>query len=522
MVREIKAKAVLRLDGQGLSGRAIARSPGIARQSVSETPGAAKTAGVGWDDVADRPDDEVYALLFPGRGERESVYARPDWARVHRESARVGVTLGIPHGEYVDGCRRAGKPYMGCDRFRKPYAAHVPELGVTGGVGHKAGRTIEVDWASRTMRIVDPVTGDSSTVCLFVGVLPSGRYAFAEPALDMTQDTWLRAHVAMCEWFGGSTPRLVCDDLRTGVIRHPREGGIVLNDAYRGMAGHCSAAVLPGRVKRPKDRPSAENTVWHATMAPVGAMRDRGFGSLDELRTAIREWLAEYNVRPFRKRDGSRLSVFESGERPLPVALPPMPYEVADRAYGRRVRANGHVAWARDWYSVPCAYVGSTVDLGIGAGTLEVRHGNTGLRAHRLLPATAADRWSTNETDLPGKGVWRQRDRKRCEQRAKRTGPDCAMVVGGPFAMERLDGQAVEPALAVPRLSKRYSAQRLENACSPALRTIASPGYSHIRPILESGRDVTGEIPDDAGGVEGRGDGAGWVRGGDCYANMGR
>ena len=96
------------------------------------------------------------------------------------------------------------------------------------------------------------------------------------------------------------------------------------------------------------------------------------------------------------------------------------------------------------------------------------------------------------------------------------------MVVGRPFAMERLDDQAVEPALAVPRLSKRYSAQRLENACSPALRTIASPGYSHIRPIPESGQDVTGEIPDDADGVEGRGDGAGWVRGGDCYANMGR
>lgn len=108
MVRKIKAKAVLRLDGQGLSGRAMARSPGIARQSVSGTPGAAKTAGVGWDDVADRPDDEVYALLFPGRGEREGVYGRPDWAGVRRELARVGVTLGILHGGYVDGCRRPG------------------------------------------------------------------------------------------------------------------------------------------------------------------------------------------------------------------------------------------------------------------------------------------------------------------------------------------------------------------------------------------------------------------------------
>ena len=164
--------------------------------------------------------------------------------------ARVGVTLGILHGEYVDGCRRAGMPCMGCDRFCRLYAAHVPELGVTSGVGHRAGRAIEVDWAGRTMRIVDPVTGDSSAVCLFVGVLPSGRYAFAQPALDVTRNTWLRAHVAMCGWFGGSTPRLVCDNLRTGVIRHPREGEIVLNDAYRGMAGHYSAAVLPGRVKR--------------------------------------------------------------------------------------------------------------------------------------------------------------------------------------------------------------------------------------------------------------------------------
>lgn len=76
--------------------------------------------------------------------------------------------------------------------------------------------------------------------------------------------------------------------------------------------------------------------------------------------------------------------------------------------------------------------------------------------------------------------------------------------------MERLDEQGVEPALAILRLSKRYSAQRLENACSLSLR------YSHIRPILESGQDATGGIPD------GTVDDAGWVRGGDYYADMGR
>ena len=287
MVRKIQAKLVLRLHAQGLSGRAIARSQGMSRRSVSDVLDAARAVGVGWDDVAGKTDGEVYALLFPGRGERESVYEQPDWARVHRELARVGVTLRIPHGEYVDGCRRTGKPHMGYDRFCKLYAAYVQKLGVTSGVEHRAGRAIEVDWAGKTLRIVDPVTGDSSTAYLFVAVLPFSRYAFVEPTLDMAQNSWLRAHVAMYEWFGGSTPRLVCDNLKTGVIKHPREGEVVLNDAYRGLAEHYSAAVLPGRVRKPKDKPSAENTVWHATMALAGAMRDHQFGSLDELRTAI-------------------------------------------------------------------------------------------------------------------------------------------------------------------------------------------------------------------------------------------
>ena len=89
MVRKIQAKLVLRLHAQGLSGRAIARSQGMSRRSVSDVLDAARAVGVGWDDVTGKTDGEVYALLFPGRGERESVYEQPDWARVHRELARV-------------------------------------------------------------------------------------------------------------------------------------------------------------------------------------------------------------------------------------------------------------------------------------------------------------------------------------------------------------------------------------------------------------------------------------------------
>ena len=68
---------------------------------------ASAAAGIAYPDVETKPDDEVYSMLFPGRGERESVYEQPDWARVHRELARVGVTLRILHGEYADECAAA-------------------------------------------------------------------------------------------------------------------------------------------------------------------------------------------------------------------------------------------------------------------------------------------------------------------------------------------------------------------------------------------------------------------------------
>ena len=255
MVRRIKAKLVLELRAEGMTGRAIALAQGMSRKSVLAVFDAAKKVGIGDDGHVDRSDAEVYALLFPGRGEHESVFVQPDWEGIHKELAKVGVTLKLLHGEYVDGCAVTGQPAMGYDRFCKSYATHALITGAASRVGHKAGRTVEVDWSGPMMQLTDPVTGETTRVYLFVACLPFSRYAFVEPALDMRQDTWLLANVAMFEWFGGTVPRTVPDNLKTGVIKHPREGEIVLNDAYREMAAHYSAAVLPGRPRAPKDYP---------------------------------------------------------------------------------------------------------------------------------------------------------------------------------------------------------------------------------------------------------------------------
>lgn len=519
MVRRIKAKLVLRLREQGLSRNAIAVGYGMSKHSVIDVFDAADRLDVSYSGVEDKTDDEVYALLFPGRGVIESVYEQPDWARVHGELGRVGVTLKLLHAEYADSCRVKGVPFMGYDRFCKLYADYVLRLGVTSRVERKAGRTVEVDWAGATMPIHDPVTGETSKAYLFVGCLPFSRYSFVRATGDMRESSWLDCHVCMFDYFGAVPARIVCDNLKTGVVSHPRDGEIVLNDHYRNLAEHYSTAVLPGRVKRPKDKPSGENLVLHAERAVVGAMRDREFHSLDELNRAIRDWLDAYNAAPFQKREGSRLAVFESEERPMMIPLPVVPYETGDWVGTRKVANDCHVVYKRNRYSVPHRLIGTRVELRETARTLEIWHDGQRVAVHRLFDAVQSNRSSTRDVDLPKKANWREWDEPRVRAWASGVGPNAVIVISRIFESYARPDQAIDPALAVLRLSRRYGRQRLENACDVARRVVNTPRHRQLKTILDTGQDhevMEGEDPKVKGlDVEPP---AGYVRGADYYA----
>lgn len=96
MARKIRARLVLQLSEAGLSGRRIAATQGVSRNSVSEVLAAAREAGIGWREAEAMTDAEAYERLFPGRALPEPVYPDPEWERVHRELSRVGVRVDVP------------------------------------------------------------------------------------------------------------------------------------------------------------------------------------------------------------------------------------------------------------------------------------------------------------------------------------------------------------------------------------------------------------------------------------------
>lgn len=491
MARRIRAREVLRLRSvNGLSQNAIARTAHVSKHSVQDVLEAARERGVSWEDVEGMSEEAAYALLFPGRGDAGPLHADPDWARVHRELARTGVTLKLLHAEYADGCAEAGAPSMSYDRFCKRYRQYTVSRNVVSRVGHKAGRNMEVDWSGPTMRLVDPATGEVRKVYLFVACLPFSRYSYVEPTLDMKQDTWLLCHVHAFSFLGGATPCIVPDNLRTGVTAHPRAGEPVLNAAYEELSAHYGSAVIPARVRRPRDKPSAENEVWAAATYVIAALRDEVFTDMAALRAAVARRVAEHNDAPFAKREGSRREVFEEVERPLLRPLPAEPFEVCEWVYGRKVQANCHVAYARNYYSVSHLLVGSTVDLRVTEGKVEVFSGGERVATHPRFPSYARNRYSTRGSDMPEGRAWSDWDAPRIRAWASRVGPSCSELVDRVFACYEFDEQGFNAALAVLRLSRRYTPARLERACGMALATgKRSPRYRDVEPVLRSGQD---------------------------------
>ncbi len=70
-------------------------------------------------------------------------------------------------------------------------------------------------WAAGWTRWPDRVR----RVWAFVMVLACSRHMFVRPVLSMDQASWVAAHVAALEFFGGVPARLVPDNLSTGVIK---------------------------------------------------------------------------------------------------------------------------------------------------------------------------------------------------------------------------------------------------------------------------------------------------------------
>ncbi len=510
--RKIPVKLILRLLESGMSQNAIATLHHISKRSISDVVGISRKSGISYADVAALTDVEAYRRFYPDKHAHEVIYRQPDYDYVHNELKRPGVTLKLLWQEYQTECRSEGQFAFGYTKFCLGYDEHTVSNNLTNHLEHRPGDACEVDWSGKNMHLVDPATGEYTKVYLFVGTLPYSQYSYVEPCLDCKENTWLRCHIHMYEFFGGVPKRTICDNLKTGVIKHPREGEIVLNNAYEALADHYMTAIMPAPVRRPKAKASVEGTVGKLATAVIAKLRNEEFFDVYALKAAVRKALDVFNKSPFQKRLGSRYEAWLE-ERKYLERLPDIPYELSEWLYERKVYPNCHVAVAKNYYSVPYSYAGRKVDVKLLDSTLEIYFGNQCIARHQRFPIGIQGKYATKKDDMPPYFNQPEMNGERMCRWADKIGSFTRIVVNRIFESVQIQEQAYNSVLSVLKLSKTYSEPALEAACMQALRRFHSPRYRHLKAILSHHASMKIENPKPEYTAAGKG----FVRGASYY-----
>ncbi len=296
---------------------------------------------------------------------------------------------------------------------------------------------------------------------------------------------WIDCHVRAFEFFQGTAKLVVPDNPRTGVDRACRYEPDI-NRTYHEMSQHYGTAIMPARPYKPRDKAKVENAVLVAERWILAALRHHKFFALAELQDAITPLLERLNNRPFRKREGTRASLYASEDRPALQALPAERYVIAD---WKTVRASidYHVEIDRHYYSVPYQLAGQQLEARSTAMTVEVYDAGKRVASHGR--SSAPYRHTTVHEHMPkSHRAHLEWTPSRLIHWASTVGVSTAEVVRTILESKPHPEMGYRACLGIMRLAKTYSNQRMEAASRRAIELQAC-SYSSLRSMLQRSLD---------------------------------
>jgi transposase len=465
----------------GLRVRATARACDVSHSTVLEYRRRAEEAELVWEDVEKLEQADLEQRLFPESAKAPS-RPLPVWSEIHQELKRPGVTLQLLWEEYKAEHREDGYQYS---RFCELYGEWRGRLSLSMRQTHKAGEKLFVDYCGQTVPIQDPSTGELRKAQIFVAVLGASNYTYAEATWSQSLSDWTGSHVRTLEHLGGVPELVVPDNLKSGVSRACRYEP-ELNPTYRDLAMHYGTAVVPARVRKPKDKSKVEGGVLVVERWILARLRHRQFFSLHELNAEVSDLLVRLNERPFKKLPGTRRTQFEALDKPALKALPSTRFEYADW-HKVRPGADYHVEVERHHYSVPYQLVGKELEARVSASSVEVLHGGHRVACH-VRSSVAGGHTTLLEHMPPSHRGHAEQTPQKLLSWAEQTGESTCEVVSTILVSKPHPQQGFNSCLGLKNLSRRYGPERLEAACTRALE-IGGLSYKSIRSILQSGLD---------------------------------
>ena len=485
-MRQIKEVLRLKFEAK-LSHERIAAATGLSKGAVTSYLKRALDAGISWPLAPQIDDAALEARLFPVASAPAAGHAAPDFAHIHQELKRKGVTLQLLWEEYSaahpDYAYRYSQFCFHYGRFRDSLKRSMRQV-------HRAGEKLFLDYCGNTVPIIDVGSGELRAAQIFVAVLGASNYTYAEASFSQSLPDWIGSHIRTFEFLGSVPALLVPDNLKSAIKRACRYEPEATS-TYADMARHYGTAILPARPFHPRDKAAVETSVLLVQRWILARLRNRQFFTLAELNAAIGALLIDLNNRPFKKLEGSRSSAFALIDRPAMAPLPVTRYEYAEWK-AAIVNIDYHVEIDGHYYSVPHSLVRHKLEVSFTASTIECFFKGKRVAVH--VRSHSRGRHTTLAEHMP------ESHRKHSEWSPGRLlnwglsiGPGTRDVVKWQFENRPHPEQGYRACLGLLNLARHYGPERLEAACRRAL-AIGSPTRKRIKSILDAKLDQHPEL----------------------------
>jgi transposase len=488
-------REVLRLKFEcKLTNRNIAKSLSIARSTVGDYVRRAEAAGLSWplpDDLDDSRLEQILFDLIP----RTPKDQRPplNFAQTHQELKRKGVTLMLLWHEYKEQNPQGYQYSQFCYLYRQWFDKLDPVM----RQDHRAGEKLFVDYSGMTLPITDPGNGNTFEVQIFIACMGASNYTYAEATFTQGLADWIDSHVRAFEFLGGVPELVIIDNLKSGVNKACRYEPD-LNPTYLDMANHYQTAVMPTRVRAPKDKAKAEVGVQIVERWILAKLRNRTFFNITQLNREIAILLVDLNNRPFQKLPGTRKTAFETIDKPALKPLPTTRYQFA-RWKKARVNIDYHVEVDGHYYSVPYQLIQKELDIKLTSNTVECFYKGKSVASH--MSSDRQGHHTTVKEHMPkSHQKYVEWTPERLIRWAGKIGPHTAELIEKVMGSRMHPQQGFRSCLGILRLGKSYGEDRLEGAARRA-NQIGGRSYKSVESILKNGLDrkpLPDEKPEDA------------------------
>ncbi len=399
-------------------------------------------------------------------------------ARLSRRGVTIKQLYEEYHAAYPDGYRHAS--------FGMKLNQFMLQTNAIGHVEHRAGDKMYIDFAGDRLEIVDEGTAETIKVEVFVAILPCSHYTYCEAVWTQKKEDLIKACENALHFYGGAPAAIVPDNLKSAVTRSDRNEPVI-NPDFAAFAEHYGCAVVPARVRHPKDKALVENAVKLMYRSVYVDLEGMVFHDLESLNAAIRKSLEAFNARHLTRRRESRRQLFDTLEKEALRPLVPNRHQMKQRVVAT-VQRNSYVTLNKHHYSVPVQYVGKRVELVYDADTIDIFHGFTHITTHHRddRPYEYSRKASHN---LPGRKGSYEDDIDGLLERAAQIDNIVVHYLHAVIEEKRYPELSFRACRGIMSLEKKYGQDRLVSGCAAAMDAHRYTVADLIE-ILETGADA--------------------------------